>query len=75
MRDKAFKIASDPKDDGYQEDWLQWFTSFSIRNLVEVALLMNQVISSQMNFINQLLKNLKKENFIQHLKTVFGVLI
>ena len=75
MRDKAFKIASDPKDDGYQEDWLQWFTSFSIRNLVEVALLMNQVISSQMNFINQLLKNLKKEKFIQHLKTVFGVLI
>ena len=75
MRDKAIKIASDPKDDGYQEDWLQWFTSFSIRNLVEVVLLMNQVISSQMNFINQLLKNLKKEKFIQHLKTVFGVLI
>ena len=28
-----------------------------------------------MNFINQLLENLKEEKFILYLKTIFGVLI
>ena len=34
-----------------------------------------QINSLQMNFINQLLENFKKERFIHHLKTIFGVLI
>ena len=46
LKDKARKIASDPKYDGYQ-----------------------------MNFINQLLENLKKEKFMHLLETIFGVLI
>ena len=29
----------------------------------------------QMNFINQLIENFKKEKFIHHLETIFGVLI
>ena len=29
----------------------------------------------QMSFINQLLKNFKKEKYIHHLITIFGVLI
>ena len=37
--------------------------------------LMNHTINWQMNFINQLFKNLKKEKFIQFLETIFGVLI
>ena len=44
-----------------------------IKSLVEVLLLMNQIINFQMNFINQLLKNLK-EKFIHHLETTFEVL-
>ena len=33
---------------------------------------MNQIINYQMNYINQLLKNFKKEKFIFHLKIIFG---
>ena len=51
-----------------------FFTSFVIKSLVEVVLLMNQIINWQMSFINQLLENLKKEKFIHHLETIFGAL-
>ena len=39
LRDKAFKIASDQKYNGYQEDWLQWYTNFLIKSPKEVVLL------------------------------------
>ena len=58
-----------------REDQLQWFTSFLITHLVELVSLMNQIINWQMCFINQLLENFKKENFIHLLDTIFGVLI
>ena len=54
-----------------KEYWLQWFTSFLIKNLAEVVSPMNQIISSQMSFINQLLKNLRKEKFIHRLETIY----
>ena len=57
LRDKAFKIASDPKYDGYQTGLASMVYKFS---LVEVVLLMNQIISWQINFINQLFENSKK---------------
>ena len=59
LRNKAFKIASDPKYDGYQRGLASMITSFLINNLlclinlVEVVSLMNQIINWQMNFINQ----------------------
>ena len=28
LKDKAFKLASDPKYDGIKDDQLQWFASF-----------------------------------------------
>ena len=74
-KEKAFKIASDPKYDGYQRGLASMVYTFLIRNLVKVVLLMSQIISWQMSFINQLLKNLRKEKFIHHLETIFGVLI
>ena len=41
LRDKAFKIASDPKYDGYQ-----WYISFLIKSLKEVELLrMSSIIN------------------------------
>ena len=58
-----------------KEDLHEWFTSFLKKNLVEVVSLMNQIISSQMSFINQLLENFKKEKFIHRLETIFGELI
>ena len=51
LRDKTFKIASDPKYDGYQRGLVSMVTIFLIKSLVEVVLL-NQIINCQMNFIN-----------------------
>ena len=70
LRDKAFKIASDPKYYGYERGLALWYTIFLIKNLVEVVLLMNQIINYQTNFINQLLENFKK--YTHHLETIFG---
>ena len=57
LKDKAFKIASDPKYDGYQRGLVSMIYKFLTKNLVEVVLLMNQIIKWQMSFINQLLEN------------------
>ena len=57
LTDKAFKIASDPKHDGYQRGLASTVYKFFDKNLVE-AVLLNQIISWQTNFINQLLENL-----------------
>ena len=71
LKDKAFKIVSNPKYDGLASMVYKFFD----KNQKEVVLLMNQIINWQMNFINQLLENLKKEKFIHHLEFIFGVLI
>ena len=81
LKNKAFKIASNPNYDGYQRGLASMVYDFLIKNLLrlinlkEVVLLMNQIINWQTNFINQLLENLKKEKFIHHLEIIFGVLI
>ena len=75
LRDETFKIASDPKYDVYEKGLASWLISFLIKNLAGVVSLMNQIINWKMSFINQLLENLKKENFIHLLETIFGVLI
>ena len=58
-----------------KEVLLLWFLSFLIKSL-----LVEQVNPCQMNimpisFIKRLLKIFKKEEFILHLKTIFGVLV
>ena len=60
LRDKIFKIASNPKYDGYQRGLASMAYKFFDKNLVEVVLL-NQIISWQIKFINLLLENLKKK--------------
>ena len=63
LRDKTLKIARDRKYDGSQRVLASMvYNFFLIRNLAEVVLLMNQIISWQMKFINQLLKNLRKKS-------------
>ena len=59
LRDEAFKIASDPKYNGYQRGLALMVYKLKnlvevifIKNLVEVSLLMNQMINCQMSFIN-----------------------
>ena len=60
LSDKIFKIASNPKYDGYQRGLASMAYKFFDKNLVEVVLL-NQIISWQIKFINLLLENLKKK--------------
>ena len=76
LRDKVFKIASNPKYNGFQRGLALMVYKFLIKNqlclinLVEVESLKNQIINWQMSFINQLLENLKKEKFIHLLETI-----
>ena len=62
LRDKAFKIASNPKYDGS-------------KSLVKGVLTLSQIINLQMNFIDRLLESLMDEKFFYWLQTIFGVLI
>ena len=77
LTDKAFKIASDPKYNGYQRGLASMFYKFfdKIYSGSEVVLLMNQIINLRVNFISKLFENLKKEKCIHLLETIFGVLI
>ena len=64
LRDKAFKIASNAKYDGYER---------RLASMVYIYLC--KINNFQMNFINQLLEHLEEEQFILHLKASFGELI
>ena len=48
LRDKASKIASDPKYDGYQRGFASMVFEFFDKNLQEVVLLQSQIINLQM---------------------------
>ena len=71
LRDKAFKIVSDPKYDGLASMDYKIFDKKSS----EVVSTLNQIISLRVNFISRLLENLRDEKFIYLLETIFGVLI
>ena len=58
-----------------KEILLLWFIIFLIKNLQVVVLNLRQINNLEMNFINQLLKNLEEEKYIHYLKTMFGLLI
>ena len=76
LRDKTFNIAKDPKYDGYQRGLASMVYKFFDKKTQAVVLNLCPKMSNYLkNFINPLLKNFKKEKFIQHLKTIFGVLI
>ena len=76
LRDKAFNIAKNPKYEGYQKGLASMFYKcFDKEPLQVVVLNLYQINNLQINFINQLLKKLKKEKYIHHLETIFGVLI
>ena len=72
LRDKAFKIASDPKNGGYQRVLASMVL---IKSLVEVVFLLHQIINSPMNFTGRSLENLRNEKVIHLLETISGVLI
>ena len=55
-----------------------WFINFLIKKQLQVLVLKMKISKMNnwlKNYINQLLKNLKKEKYIHHLKTIFRMLI
>ena len=75
LRDKAFKMAKDPKYDGYQRGLASMVYTFFDTKSSEVMLTLNQIINSRMNFINRLFENLKEDGSIHPSKIISGVLI
>ena len=74
LRDKAFNIAKNPKYDGYQRGLVSMVYRFFDKKS-EGSAIVNNKENVLRNFINQLLKNFRKEKFILHLEIIFGVLI
>ena len=70
MKDKVFKIASDPKFDDHQKGLASMV--FLIKSLVKVVL-PNQIINLQINFIDRSLENSREEKLFHLLETIFGV--
>ena len=75
LKDKAFKIASDPKYNGYQRGLTSMLYIFFDKKSSGSGIANEPNYRWQINFINQLIENLKNEKFIHHLETIFGVLI
>ena len=71
--DKPFKIASDPKYDGYQRGLASMVYKFFDKK--PSVLLHSQIINSQMNFIKRILENSRNEKFIHLLETIFRVFV
>ena len=74
LKDKAFKIASDPKYDGYRRGLAsmgyKFFDKKSSRSGVDAE--PNYQLASELH--KQIIKTLRDKKFIHGLETIFGVL-
>ena len=75
LRDKEFKIASDPKYDGYQRGLASMVYKLFDKNYSGNVITDEPNYQPEVSFINQLLKKLRKEKFIHYLETIFRALI
>ena len=79
MRDKAFNIAKNPKYDGYQRGMASMVYKCFDRKSSLGSGVANNKFKQNLQLAKELhkpiIKNFKKEEFIQDLKTIFGVLI
>ena len=73
--DKAFKIASDPKYDGYQRGLALMVYKFFDRKSSGSGVTAEPNYQLANNLIGKLLENLRDEKFIHLLETISGVLI
>ena len=81
LKDKAFKIASDPKYDGYQTGLVSMVYNFFDKKFASLNTFSGSGITNEANYklANELHKTIirkfKKEKFIHFLETIFGMLI
>ena len=75
-KNRAFNFAKNPKYDGSQRGLASMVDKFfDKKTLLGQLNLKLQISNLQMNFINQLLKIVRKEEFVHHLEIIFGVVI
>ena len=75
LKDKALKIASDAKYDGYQRGLTSMVYKFFDKKSKGSGIINEPNYQLTNELINLLLKNLKKGKFINFLKTIFVVSI
>ena len=75
LRDKAFKIASDKKYDGYQRGLASMVYTFFDKKSQGSGLANKENIQLDDELHNPIIRKLKKEKCILHLETIFGVQI
>ena len=75
LKDKALKIASDAKYDGYQRGLASMVYKFFDKKSKGSGIINEPNYQLTNKLINLLLKNLKKGKFINFLKTIFVVSI
>ena len=77
LKNIAFDIAKDPKYDGYQRGLASMVYNFFDKKSKGSGAKHVNTKNEQLvdNFINLLLENFKKEKYIQHSKTIFGLQI
>ena len=76
LRDKAFNIAKDSKHDGYQRALASMVYTFCDKKTAGSGIKsipQNKQLAEELH--KPIIRKLKKENCIQHSKTIFGVLI
>ena len=75
LRDKASKIANDPKYDGYQRGIASMVYKFFDKNSSgsRVDAEPNYQLANELH--RRIIRNSRDEKFIHHLETMFGVLI
>ena len=70
LREKAYDIASNPEYDGYQRGLASMVYNFFDKKSMGSGIASSSILAD--NFINLLLKNLKKEKYIHNLKIIYG---
>ena len=78
LRDKAFNIAKNPKYDGYQRGLASMVYKFCDKKSAGSGVTNNEIKQSLQlaeELRKLIIRNLKKEQFFQNLKTILGVLI
>ena len=75
LRDKAFKIASNPKYDGYQRGLASMVYKFFDKKSKGSGINNEPNYQLANELHNPITRKFKKEKFIHHLEIIFGVLI
>ena len=74
-KNRALNFAKNPKYDGSQRGLASMVDKFFDKKTLLGQLNLYQISNLQMNFINQLLKIVRKKEFVHHLEIIFGVVI